>query len=175
MTTLILEMQLWFNICYNPIILENGGILVRIFVDADGCPVVQQAINLAKEFEIPITLVKNYAHVLNDNYAEIITVDTTADNVDYYIANHISKGDIVVTQDNGLAAMCLSRQAFPINQNGLIINDSNIITMLSSRHLHKKLRNQGIYASKSKKRNKNSDKEFENSLRNLLQEVTEDE
>lgn len=145
---------------------------MKIFVDADGCPVVQIAINLAKEFKIPITLVKNYAHVLNDDYAAIITVDTSSDSADYYIANNISKGDIVVTQDNGLAAMCLSKQAIPINQNGLIIDDSNIITMLSSRHLHQKLRKQGIYTSKSKKRNKGSDKDFENSLRTLLQDLT---
>ncbi|WP_422484892.1 YaiI/YqxD family protein [Gudongella sp. DL1XJH-153] len=145
---------------------------MRIFVDADGCPVVQVAVNLAKEFNIPITLVKNYAHILNNDYAEIVTVDTTADSADYYIVNHLSQGDIVVTQDNGLAAMCLSRNATPINQNGLIINDSNIITMLSSRHLHKELRSQGIYTSKVKKRNKGSDKEFEISFRRLLQEVT---
>ncbi|MGM0396185.1 MAG: YaiI/YqxD family protein [Bacillota bacterium] len=146
---------------------------MRIFVDADGCPVVQVAVKLAKEFNIPITLVKNYAHILNDDYAEIVTVDTTADSADYYIVNHLTQGDIVVTQDNGLAAMCLSRQAIPINQNGLIIDDSNIITMLSSRHLHKELRSQGIYKSKAKKRNAGSDKEFEKSLRSLLQMVTE--
>lgn len=147
---------------------------MRIFVDADGCPVVQAAIKLAREFNVPITLVKNYAHVLNDDYAEIITVDTSADSADYYIANHLSKGDIVVTQDNGLAAMCLSRQAIPINQNGLVIDDSNLITMLSGRHLHRELRNQGIYTSKAKKRKKGNDKAFEDSLRKLLREVTED-
>ncbi len=146
---------------------------MRIFIDADGCPVVQMAIKLAREFDIPITLVKNYAHVLNDDYAEIVTVDTTADSADYYIANHLSKGDIVVTQDNGLAAMCLSRQSLVINQNGLLIDDSNLITMLSGRHLHKELRSQGIYTSKAKKRNRISDKEFEISFRRLLQEVTE--
>ena len=146
---------------------------MRIFVDADGCPVVQVAIKLAKEFNIPITLVKNYAHVLNDDYAEVITVDTSADSADYYIANHLSKGDIVVTQDNGLAAMCLSRQAIPINQNGLVIDDSNLITMLSGRHLHRELRSQGIHTSKAKKRKKGSDRAFEESLGKLLLEVTE--
>ena len=146
---------------------------MRIFVDADGCPVVQVAIKLAKEFNIPITLVKNYARVLNDDYAEVITVDTSADSADYYIANHLSKGDIVVTQDNGLAAMCLSRQAVPINQNGLVIDDSNLITMLSGRHLHRELRSQGIYTSKAKKRKKGSDRAFEESLGKLLLEVTE--
>ena len=147
---------------------------MRIFVDADGCPVVQETVKLAREFRVPVTLVKNYAHVLHDDYAEIVTVDTTADSADYYIANHLSKDDIVVTQDNGLAAMCLSRQAIPINQNGLVIDDSNLITMLSGRHLHRELRSQGIYTSKAKKRKKGSDRAFEDSLRKLLLEVTED-
>ncbi len=142
----------------------------RIFVDADGCPVVKIAVNLAKEFQVPITLVKNHAHVLQDEYAEVVTVDTTIDSADFYIVNHLSKGDIVITQDQGLAAMCLGRGAVPINQNGLVMDDSNIDGMLSSRHINRKLRSKGIYASKAKKRDQSKDKDFESALRRLLKE-----
>lgn len=143
--------------------------MVRIFVDSDGCPVVKIAVDLAKEFKVPITLVKNYSHLISDDYAEVVTVDNSSDSADFYIANHISKGDIVVTQDNGLAAMCLGKKATVLNQNGLLIDDSNIEGMLSSRHINKELRNRGVYASKSKKRDSSKDRDFESSLRAVLQ------
>ncbi len=63
----------------------------RIFVDADGCPVVKIAVNLAKEFQVPITLVKNHAHVLQDDYAEVVTVDITSDSADYYMLTVFQK------------------------------------------------------------------------------------
>lgn len=142
----------------------------RIFVDADGCPVVKIAVTLAKEFQVPITLVKNHAHVLEDDYAEVVTVDITSDSADYYIVNRLSKGDIVITQDQGLAAMCLGRGAITLNQNGLVMDHNNIDGMLSSRHINRKLRNKGIYASKAKKRDKSKDQEFEKTLRSILEE-----
>ena len=144
----------------------------KILVDADGCPVVKIAIDLAREYQLPIILVKNHAHVINDDYAQIVTVDTTSDSADFYIVNHTSKGDVVITQDNGLAAMCLGKGALVINQNGLMIHDGNIEGMLSSRHVHRELRSRGIYASKAKKRQTSSNRDFELSFRNLLEEVT---
>lgn len=144
---------------------------MKIFVDADGCPVVDRAIRIAKENNIKIVIVKNYAHEINSSYAEIVTVDISHDSADYYIVNRISKGDIVVTQDYGLATMCLSRGAIPINQNGLIISEDNIDGMLNRRHLNQKLRRQGIYNSKFKKRNPLADMEFEKNLKKIIFEI----
>lgn len=144
---------------------------MKIFVDADGCPVVDIAIKVAKENIIHIIVVKNYAHKINDSYAEIVTVDISRDSADYYIVNKAAKGDIVVTQDYGLAAMCLSKGSIPINQNGLIISPDNIDGMLNRRHLNQQLRRQKIYNSKFKKRNPLADLEFEKSLRNLISNI----
>ena len=98
---------------------------MNIFVDADGCPVVDIAVKVAKEKNIYIVVVKNYAVNIDDDYAEIVTVDISRDSADYYIANRISDGDILISQDYGLAAMCLSKGAICINQNGL----SSIMTI----------------------------------------------
>ncbi len=76
----------------------------------------------------------------------------------------------MITQDQGLAAMCLGRGAITLNQNGLVMDHHNIDGMLSSRHINRKLRNQGIYTSKPKKRDKSKDQEFEKTLRNILEE-----
>ena len=107
---------------------------MKIFVDGDGCPVVHLTIEIAKSYGIDIIVVKNYCHEIYDEYATIVTVDKFADSADYYIVNHVNNGDIVVTQDYGLAAMALSKNAACINQNGLIISSENIDELLERRH-----------------------------------------
>lgn len=141
---------------------------MNIFIDADGCPVVDIAIKVAKENNIHIVVVKNYAVQISDNYAEVVTVDISRDSADYYIANRISPGDILVSQDHGLAAMCLAKGAICINQNGLIINNENIDGMLNRRHMNQKLRREQKIYTKFKKRNPQADEDFERILRSLL-------
>lgn len=142
---------------------------MRIFIDADGCPVVKLTIIKAKERNIPVTVVKNYAHIIEDDYADIVTVDISNDAADYYIANHIRKEDILVTQDYGLAAMALSRQAYVLNQNGLIIHNGNIMTLLDRRHINQKMRKDKRIYSKIKKRTPEDDHAFLQALLHLLE------
>jgi uncharacterized protein len=145
--------------------------MMRIFIDADGCPVVKLTVSYARKNEIPVTIVKNYAHVIEDDYAEIVTVDISSDSADYYIANKIRKEDILITQDYGLAAMALSKGAHILNQNGLIIHNENIMTLLDSRHINQKMRkNKRIY-TKIKKRIAENDDAFLLSLKKLVNEV----
>lgn len=141
---------------------------MEIFVDADGCPVVNIAIKLARENKIHIVVVKNYAVHLHDDYAEIVTVDVSRDSADYYIANRIKKDDILISQDHGLAAMCLSKAAICLNQNGFIINNDNIDSMLNRRHLNQKLRREQKIYTKFKKRNPQADEDFERALKKLI-------
>ncbi len=69
----------------------RGGVSVKILVDADGCPVTHLAIKVAKEYDLNIILVKNYAHEIQDSYATIITVDISRDSADFYIVNNAEK------------------------------------------------------------------------------------
>ncbi len=142
---------------------------MKIFIDADGCPVVNETVNIAKEFKIPVVIVKNYAHVINNSYAELVTVDLSSDSVDYYIVNHMEKGDLVITQDNGLAAMALAKEGIVVNQNGYIIDNDNIDAMLSTRHINRELRQRGVYVSKAKKRVKSNNKNYEITLKKILE------
>lgn len=141
---------------------------MEIFVDADGCPVVNIAIRLARENKIHIVVVKNYAVQLHDDHAEIVTVDVSRDSADYYIANRIKKDDILISQDHGLAAMCLGKGAICMNQNGLIINNDNIESMLNRRHFNQKLRREQKIYSKFKKRNPQADEDFDRALKKLI-------
>lgn len=144
---------------------------MKIFVDADGCPVVDTAIDIAKKYRLEIIVVKNYAHEISDSYAKIVSVDISRDSADFYIVNRIGKNDIVITQDYGLAALCLSKEALPINQNGLIFSENNIDGMLNRRHIHGKLRRQNKYYGKAKKRNPMADKTFERNLTKLIEKI----
>lgn len=144
---------------------------MKIFVDGDGCPVVNLTIEIAKSFGIDIVVVKNYCHEINDEYATIITVDKSQDSADYYIANNVNKGDIVVTQDYGLAAMAIAKNAICINQNGLIITSDNINQLLERRHFNRELRRKHNKYTKFKKRSPKSNLNFEKNIKFLIQRL----
>lgn len=144
---------------------------MNIYIDADGCPVVDETIRVAKEYDIDVVIVKNFAHQIKSDYAEVVSVDISRDSADFYIVNNIEKKDIVITQDYGLAAMCLSKEAIPINQNGLVYTTDNIDGMLNRRHLHQSLRRQNKYLGKSKKRKKQWDLSFQEQLEKLINEA----
>lgn len=133
---------------------------MQILVDADACPVKQIIVEEAKKRNIPVTMIIDTSHELNDGYSEVITVDKARDSVDIKLINILTSEDIVVTQDYGVAAMALGKGAKAINQNGLIYNDNNIDELLFSRFIGQKLRRAGKTTNTSKKRTKEDDENF---------------
>ena len=113
---------------------------MKIFVDADACPVVGIVEETAKKYDIPVTLLCDTNHVLHSDYSEVIVVGAGADAVDYKLISICRKGDIVVSQDYGVAAMALGKGAYAIHQSGKWYIDENIDQMLMERHLNKKAR-----------------------------------
>ena len=112
----------------------------RILVDADGCPVVDIAIRVAAAHNWGCTLICDTAHHFSRPGADTVTVDKGADSVDFALVNLVKPGDIVVTQDYGVAAMALSKKAHAIHQSGKWYTNENIDQMLMERHLAKKAR-----------------------------------
>ena len=80
---------------------------MKIFVDADACPVIDIVEDIATKYNIPVTLLCDTNHVLTSDYSEVIVVGAGADAVDYKLISICHRGDIVVTQDYGVAAMSL--------------------------------------------------------------------
>ena len=99
---------------------------MQILVDADACPVKQIIVRLAKERNIPVTMLIDTSHELNDAYSTVITVDKQADSVDYALMGLLTREDIVVTQDFGLAAMVIGKGAKAVNQNGMVFTNENM-------------------------------------------------
>jgi uncharacterized protein YaiI (UPF0178 family) len=88
--------------------------------------------------------------------------------VDFALVNLVQKGNVVVTQDYGLAAMCLARGALPINQNGMIYSDSNIDGLLHQRHAAQKIRRGGGRLKGPSKRTPEQNRAFEQALGEIL-------
>ena len=141
---------------------------MKILIDADGCPVVKQATQIAKENNIEVVIFCDTSHIINSDYAQIITVSKGADSVDFALVNEVKSDDIVVTQDYGLAAMVLSKGGKAITQNGIIISDSNLGLLLTSRYESKKARMSGAHLKGPKKRTAQNDEEFIKSFKSLI-------
>ena len=144
---------------------------MKIIIDADACPVTDIAIKLAKENGIECVLVCDTAHRLEHEGCETVMVDKGADSVDFRLVNMLSAGDIAVTQDYGLAAMCLSKHARAINQNGLIFTDKNIEQLLFTRYVGKKVRAAGGRTKGPAKRTAEQDIAFEKALKKLIAQI----
>ncbi len=141
---------------------------MRILIDADGCPVVDLTVRLAKKYGIECTILCDTSHEFNRDGAKTVVVEKGADSVDFKIVNLVGEGDIVVTQDYGLAAMCLARKAIPVSQNGLVYKDKNIDQLLFTRYVSKKIRNAGGRMKGPSKRTPEQDKAFEAALERLI-------
>ena len=142
--------------------------IMRILVDADACPVKKIIVRLAKERNLPVTMLIDTSHQLNDGYSTAITVDKQADSVDFKLMSLLTADDIVVTQDFGLAAMVLGKGAIAINQNGLVFSNDNIDKLLMERHIGAKVRRGGRCTKVPAKRTKEDNERFEAMFINLL-------
>ncbi len=149
----------------------SGGGFIQILVDADACPVKDIIVKNAKKRGIPVTMIIDTSHELFDGYSTVVIVDKARDSVDIKLINLLKRGDIVVTQDYGVAAMGLGKGAKVLNQNGLVYNDDNIDRLLFERHLGQKVRRAGGRTGSIKKRSKENDEAFEKALNQLLEEA----
>ena len=148
---------------------------MQIFVDADACPVVAIIEKIAKENSSPVTLLCDTNHVLSSAYSEVIVVGAGADAVDYKLISICHKGDIVVSQDYGVAAMALGKGAYAIHQSGKWYTNDNIDQMLMERHLNKKARRSSHknHIKGPKKRTEEEDVRFAQSFEKMLMMVQE--
>jgi uncharacterized protein YaiI (UPF0178 family) len=144
------------------------GQAVRILVDADACPVKEIILRMAKRLNIPVTMVIDTAHELDDGYSAVVTVDKGADSADYVIVGMAARNDIVVTQDYGLAAMVLAKGASAIDQNGMTYTNENIDALLERRYIGQKIRRSGGRTKGPPKRTREDDERFESVLGKMV-------
>jgi hypothetical protein len=143
---------------------------MKIYVDADACPVVGIVEQVARKNNIPVVLLCDTNHVLSSDCSEVKIIGAGADAVDFALINMCKKDDIVVTQDYGVAAMALGKGALAIHQSGKWYTNDNIDRMLMERHLNKKSRRtSGKHHLKGpKKRTEEDDVRFRESFEKLI-------
>lgn len=142
---------------------------MKVLIDADGCPVVDTAIRLSGEYHIPCLLLCDTAHEFHRPGVTTLVFDKGADSVDYALVNRVEPGDAVITQDYGLASMCLARGARILHQDGWEYTRDNIDALLLLRHDARKHRAAGGRTRGPKKRTPAQDKAFAEALAGLLQ------
>ena len=146
---------------------------MRIYVDADACPVIPIVEQVAEKNNIAVTLLCDTNHVLDSDYSEVKIIGAGADAVDFALINLCRKNDIVVTQDYGVAAMALGKRAYAIHQSGKWYTDENIDQMLMERHLGKKARRASgkNHLKGPKKRTGEDDVRFQRSFEKLVMTI----
>ena len=149
---------------------------MMIYVDADACPVTRIAEDIARKHGIPVTLLCDTNHVLTSDYSAVKVISAGADAVDIALINLCQRGDIVITQDYGVAALALGKGARVIHQSGKWFTDENIDGLLMDRHLAKKARRSGKHHLKGPaKRTDEDDKRFAESFERMIQEALNDQ
>ena len=116
---------------------------MTILIDAVGCPVVDLTLQIAKRFVVPVIILCDTAHQIEREGAQTLVFDKGADSVDFALVNRVKPGDVVVTQDIGLASMVLGRDAAAIGVRGRVYDKATIDMQLFIRHEEKKVRRAG--------------------------------
>ena len=142
---------------------------MKVLIDADACPVVDIAVKLCREYQRECVLLCDTAHEIHKDGAQILVFDKGADSVDYALVNRTSAGDIVITQDYGLASMCLARAARVLHQDGWEYTQNNIDALLFQRHAAKEYRAAGGRTKGPAKRKDTQDQAFAAALRQMFE------
>lgn len=141
---------------------------IRIIVDGDGCPGISYIEKVAKEENIDLLVYSTIDHNINLDYGEVKRVDAGFQSVDMYVINDTKEGDIVISQDFGVAALALGKKAYAISPKGMIFSNDNIERLLFERHLSQKARKAGLRGKNASKRKKEDDINLYNTIKKVI-------
>lgn len=148
-----------------------------IYVDADACPVKEEIIHIAESMHVAVLFVASYDHHLHFDtdspLINIVQLERAFQSVDMYIANHVQPGDVVVTQDFGLAVIALGKKALAISNRGERYTTQNIDFLLAVRHLNAKKRRNGAKTKGPKSTSAEDKVRFQQTLTKILRELQE--
>lgn len=146
---------------------------MTVFIDADSCPIIKEAEKLCQKHQIPLTIMCDPSHIIKSDYAKVITIGAGANAVDLALINSCKAGDIIITQDYGLAALALGKGCRAINQNGMLYTNDNIDMLLDTHYISQKLRNSKSkhHIKGPKKRTKQDTAMFISSFEKLISEA----
>ena len=144
--------------------------MVEIYVDADACPVNDEVVRVATRHDLKTYMVSDGGiRPSQSALVELVIVDQGPDAADDWIADHIQKTDICITNDIPLAARCLERGALAIKPNGEPFTDNGIGMELANRELMQGLRESGEITGGPRPFSKSDRSAFLNHLETTVQ------
>lgn len=126
--------------------MEKEAIRMRLIIDGDGSPVKEEVIQLGEKFQLPVLIVTSIDHYTDKkepNFVRFIYVDKGADRADYEIVKLLETGDILVTQDYGLASLALPKGARVFHHSGEEYKKETIDILLNQRYMSAQMRKAG--------------------------------
>lgn len=149
---------------------------MKIYIDADASPVQNEVMHIAQKYQLAVVMVKSISHYSHDplpDHVSVKYVDKGAEMADFKIMSIVEKGDIIITQDYGLASMLLGKGCYVMHHKGFYYSEKNIDPLLSSRHASAQARRAG-YRTKGPKPFTTEDREkFSKALSKLVERVSE--
>lgn len=145
---------------------------MKIYVDADACPVKDSTISIAADAQIPVTLVKSFAHYSHGDEApgvKTVYVDTGADSADFRIMQMAEENDIIITQDYGLASLALGKGCIVLHHKGFEYTQENIDQLLHTRYTSAMARKSGKRTKGPKVFTEEDQQKFSNLLLSKLE------
>jgi len=141
---------------------------MKILVDADACPksVLQICMSIGHQYNVQVWTVASFNHSIDSDHPVIVGNDPQE--ADLKIINMTEEGDIIVTQDWGLAAVVLGKGAKCLSPAGREFRPDKIQFMLEEREIKSKLRRSGVRTKGPKKRTVDDDRRFETCLERIL-------
>lgn len=137
---------------------------MKILVDADACPVKDIIERAAKKYDLELIFISNVNHLIESALGEVVIVDGCSQAADMAIINRTKPGDIVITQDYGLASIALAKGGLALHPLGKQYTEKNIDGLLMQRFINNKVRKAGGRVHGPAKRNATDDNVFEANL-----------
>jgi len=146
--------------------------MLRIFVDADACPVKNEVYRVAGRYQLAVTLVANrWMRIPGDSRISLQVVGDGFDAADDWIVEQVGDGDIVVTADIVLAGRCLEKGALVLGTAGKPFTEDNIGDAIAIRDLLADLRGAGEQTGGPRPMTPRDRSLFLQKLENMIQSI----
>jgi uncharacterized protein len=142
--------------------------MMKILVDADACPksALEICMALGRKHGVPVWTVASFNHRIESDHH--VTVGADFQEADFKVINLTEAGDIVITQDWGLAAIVLGKGAKCLSPHGREFHSERVPFLLEEREVKAKLRRSGVRTKGPGKRTSEDDRRFETRLERVL-------
>ena len=141
---------------------------IKILVDGDACPksVLQICLKVGRKYGVPVWTVASFNHEIDSDHH--VLVGNAPQETDFKVMNLSEEGDVIVSQDWGLAAIVLGKGARCLSPAGREFPSDKMMFLLEERELKAKFRRAGGRTKGPKKRTSEDDQRFESCLERIL-------